>query len=251
MLENSARICRDDLFCLSVEKKFTSRKNNVFLVRTNKPSEKGKYLVYKKYSCQGRMLREIEMLRLLKEKGVPVPQIYGTGGDYILLEYLDGPVFLDHFCWLESISGSESSFLREPAYQSIYSLCRWFKNFYIASREIAGRQLIMGDVNFRNFIVREKIYGIDLEECREGKIEEEVGSLCAYALTYTPSFTVWKMAMVGELLRVLTDELDLNKELVKKEIKKELLVLAGRRGTVKETVKLLASNLLEKNIHFP
>lgn len=250
MLESSAQICRKDLFCYSVEKKFISRKNNVFLVKTSKPGEKEKYLVHKKYSRPGRMPGEIEMLCLLKGKGVPVPQIYNTGENYILLEYLEGPLFLDFFCWQESISGSESSSLKEPAYQSIYSLCRWFKDFYTASREITGRQLIMGDVNLRNFIIREKIYGIDLEECREGKIEEDIGSLCAYALTYSPSFSSWKMAMTGELFQILTGELGLDKDLVKKEIQKELLVIAGRRGTANEMVKLLVGNLLEKSMHF-
>lgn len=250
MTESSARIYIDALYCFSVEKKFISRKNSVFLVKTSHPDEKEKYLVCKKYSRPASMPGEIKMLCLLKKKGVPVPQIYGTGEDYILLEYLEGPLFLDYFCRQESIGGSESRSLNESAYQSIYSLCHWFKGFYRASREIAGKQLIMGDVNFRNFIMREKIYGIDLEECREGKIEEEVGSLCAFALTYDPSFTLWKMAMIGELIRVFTGELKLDKGLVKKEIKKELLVIAARRGTVKEMAQLIESRLLEKSIRF-
>jgi len=249
-LENSVQICNDDLYCFSVEKKFKSRKNKVFLLKSSKPGEKSKYLVQKEYSYPARMPGEVKMLRLLKEKGVPVPQIYGTGENYILLEYLEGPLFADFFFWQESVSGSENSSLIGPAYQLIYSLCRWFKDFYTATREIAGKQIIMGDVNLRNFIIREKIYGIDLEECREGRIEEDIGSFCAYALTYWPSFTSWKMAMVGELMRVLTTELDLDKELVKKEVQRELLIIAERRGTFQEIVKFLVANLLERSVHF-
>jgi tRNA A-37 threonylcarbamoyl transferase component Bud32 len=80
-----------------VEKKFKSRKNNVFLLKSGKPGEKIKYLVQKEYSYPARMPGEVKMLRLLKEKGVPVPQIYGTGENYILLEYLEGPLFADFF----------------------------------------------------------------------------------------------------------------------------------------------------------
>ncbi|MDN5365780.1 MAG: hypothetical protein PWP44_983 [Thermacetogenium sp.] len=246
MPENPASI-DNDFLCFSVEKKFISRKNSVFLVKAGGPGATERYLVCKKYSRPERMAGEAEMLRLLKEKGVSVPQIYGTGKDYILTEYLEGTLLLDRYCLLES-SGSDGGSPGEPASRLLRDLCRWFKGFYQASREIAGRQLIMGDVNFRNFIVREKIYGIDLEECREGEIEEDVGSLCAYALTYTPSFTLWKMALVREMLWLFAAELGLDQEFLKREVKKELLVLAGRRGTLAEMKKLLAGNLLEKRL---
>ena len=239
-----------DLSCYSVEKKIDSKKNDVYLLKTGKSGEKGKYLIYKKYSQPDKMPREIEMLRLLKEKGVAVPQIYYTGDSYILMEYLEGPLFLDFFCWQENICGPVASSLKGPTYQTIYSLCCWFKDFYAATREAAGRQLIMGDVNFRNFIIREKIYGIDMEECREGKIEEDIGSLCAFALTYSPSFTPWKKVMAGELFRVISNELDLDKELLKEEIQKELMAIAVRRDTVREIMKLQAFSLLEKSTYF-
>lgn len=250
MLENSALNCSKRMRCFSVEKKFTSRKNNVFLVKTNKSDNKKKYLVCKKYSRPERMPEEIKMLSLLKEKGAPVPAIYATGDDYVLLEYLEGPLFADFFFWQESVSGSGSHSLAGPAYQSIYSLCCWFKVFYAASRAITGKQLIMGDVNFRNFIIRERIYGIDFEECREGKIEEDLGSLCAFGLTYWPPFTPWKMAMIGELFQIFSSEFRLDKELVKQELQKELLFLSKRRGALQETVKLLLGNLLETSAHF-
>ncbi len=250
MLENSARNFIKVMRCFSVEKKFISRKNNVYLVKTNKPGNKNKYLVCKEYSRPDRMPEERKMLSLLKEKGAPVPEIYGGGDHYILLEYLEGPLFADFFFWQESVSGSESNFLTGPAYQSIYSLCCWFKDFYAASRAIAGKQLIMGDVNFRNFIIRERIYGIDFEECREGKIEEDLGSLCAFGLTYWPPFTPWKMAMIGELFQIFSSEFCLDKELVKQELQRELLFLSSRRGVLQETVKLLVGNLLETSAHF-
>lgn len=250
MLDNSTQISNKDLYCFSVEKKFTSRKNNVFLVKTNSPDQTQKYLVCKEYSRPDRMSEEIKMLSLLKEKGAPVPKIYGAGDNYILLEYLGGPLFADYFFWQESVSGSDNSSLKGPTYQSIYSLCCWFKDFYAMSRAIAGKQLIMGDVNFRNFIIRERIYGIDFEECREGKLEEDIGSLCAFGLTYSPPFSPWKIVMIGELFQIFSSELGLDKELVKQEIQKELLFLSKRRGVLQETLKLLVGNLLESSIYF-
>ncbi len=229
VLDNSSITPKRDPFLFLMDKKIDSRKNKIFLVKNRRASKKGRYLVYKKYSQPEKMPREIEMLSLLKKKKVPVPQVYDTGSDYVLKEYMEGPLFLDFFCWQENACGRSGSTLRGPAYQTIYSLCSWFKDFYAASREITGKQLIMGDVNFRNFIIREKIYGVDLEECREGKIEEDIGSLCAFALTYSPSFTSWKIVMVRELFQVLSSELDLDKELLKEEIQKGLLSIAVRR----------------------
>ncbi len=249
MLENT-QIFLKNLSCFSVEKKIETRKNDVFLLKTSKTGEKEKFIVYKKYSQLDKMPREIEMLYLLKGKGVAVPQIYDTGKNFILMEYLEGPLFIDFFCWQENTCGPVGSSLKGPAYQAIYSLCSWFSAFYAVSREVAGRQLIMGDVNFRNFIIREKIYGINLEECRDGKIEEDIGSLCAFALTYLPSYTSWKISMAGEMFRILSSELDLDKELLKQEIQKELLAISVRRKTIHEMMKFQVFDLLEKSIYF-
>lgn len=103
----------------------------------------------------------------------------------------------------------------------------------------------MGDVNFRNFIIREKIYGLDLEECREGKIEEDIGSLCAFALTYSPSFTPWNIAMAKEMFRILSSELGLDKELLKQEIQREILAISIKRKTIHETMRFQMLDLLD------
>lgn len=249
MPEDSELTCRKSLLGYRVEKKFTSRKNQVFLVKRAESESTG-YLVYKRYSRPDRMRKEIEMLLLLSVSGVPVPQVWATGDDYIVEEYLDGTLLLDGFCWLEDVHGSETTSLADSTRRFVSRLCYWFKAFHNALPEVNGRRLIMGDVNFRNFIVvNEKVYGIDLEECREGSIEEEVGSLCAFALTYNPSFTLWKMVTVGEVLRVFNAEFNLDQEIVIKEIKRQLLFLGEIRGTVKEMEEFLASKLLERYIN--
>lgn len=245
-MNNSVIICVKGVPGI-IQKEFKSKKNNVFLIKT--PDEKRPYVVYKNYARPESMIREVDLLNILKGKGVAVPQIYSTGKDYIYLEYLEGPLLLDSVSWQEEISGSASISLPESTHQLILRLCRWFKQFYQALRQPDGAQLIMGDVNFRNFIVGEIIYGIDFEECREGTIEEEVGSFCAYALTYTPSFTPWKLALIKQLIKVFTYELNMDNELVTKEIKKQLLFLAEIRGTVHEIGGILESNLLEKTIY--
>ena len=64
---------------------------------------------------------------------------------------------------------------------------------------------------------------------REGTIEEEIGSLCV-AFTYKPSFTVWKMAIVGELMRVFINEFNLNPEIQERTQKTAFLSRDKRHG---------------------
>lgn len=213
-----------------IEKNFTSKKNNVYLLKTKKTGGTNEYLVYKKYSCPRRMQKEIEMLSLLKEEGLPVPRILTTGEDYIGLEYLQGTLLLDHYCYLENAQGSLSQSPDESSYIFIYELLSWFKKFYQVTGKITGTTIIMGDVNLRNFILKEVIYGIDFEESRESSIAEEIGSLCAFALTYDPAFTPWKTALVSEMQRIFAEELNLDMELLKKETSGQLSFLARIRG---------------------
>ncbi|MGI6452331.1 MAG: hypothetical protein ACOX0E_02425 [Syntrophomonadaceae bacterium] len=232
----------------AMEKKFLSKKNNVFLFKRVQEGQDPEFLVYKKYSRKDRMAKELEIFQRLSPKGVLVPKVYGTGDDYVLLEYLEGNLLLDLWERQEAALAVAGSSLNRMDYGLISPLCCWFKDFYIALQGIDGRQMIMGDVNFRNFIVNNRIYGIDLEECREGKIEEDVGSLCAFALTYRPAFTSWKIAMVRELLRNFIGEFKLDPELVQKEVSNQLLFLAQIRGTLTETEKILTNNWLGKTI---
>jgi hypothetical protein len=230
-----------------VEKKFTSRKNSVFLVKNMLASAEPQYLVYKKYAYPERMPGEVAMLRVLQAEGIAVPQVYEENKDYILLEYLEGPLLLDCYTRQEGISGSYSDYLDEPTHRLIHLLCRWFKDFYKVVHSIRDQQLLMGDVNFRNFImVKGKIYGIDLEEWREGRIEKEIGSLCAFALTYDPTFTRWKLAMVRELLKVFIGDLNLDKKMLQKAVEQELVFLGQIRGTAEEYDSFLAGDLFAK-----
>lgn len=183
MFENSLPAFKKNSVCFLMEKKIDSRKNNIFLVKNNNSSEKDKYLVYKKYSQPEKMPREIEMLSLLKKRRVPVPQIYDTGKDYALMEYMEGPLFLDFFCWQENAGGYACNSLKGLAYQTIYSLCSWFKDFYAASKEATGKQLIMGNVNFRNFIIREKISASIWKSAGREKLKR---TSAAFALLHSP-----------------------------------------------------------------
>jgi len=229
-----------------VKYRFSSKRNCVCLSK-NGPE----HLVVKVYAQPGTNLKkEKEMLLELKKRGVAVPRIVEADHESITMEYLDGPLLLDIFEQQEKLAGSQGKSLAEPVYLAIHSLCRWLMDFYDAARNIGGEQIILGEVNFRNFIIKEQIFGIDFEQCRHGQIEEDIGKLCAFALTYSPPFTPWKIAAAGELFKILCGELNLDKERVRKEILKELLAIAMRRNSMPEMLQSMIELFLHSSTEF-
>ena len=79
----------------TVEKKFTSRKNSVYLIKREKASDMPMYLVCKKYTYPDRMATEVEMLSLMKSKGVAVPKYIGKTKNTFYWNILR-----DLYCWI-------------------------------------------------------------------------------------------------------------------------------------------------------
>jgi thiamine kinase-like enzyme len=49
--------------------------------------------------------------------------------------------------------------------------------------------IIRGDSILRNFIVTDRIWGVDFEESRAGNPTEDIGSICSSILSTDPMFT--------------------------------------------------------------
>jgi hypothetical protein len=233
-----------------VIKKFESERNDVYLVRhIGEESEQG-FFVLKKYAPPlSKLVLEKELLLELKREGVLVPEIYKACEDLIFMEYINGPLLLDNMLEQETMACPDSSYLALHVCQMINSLSAWLKDFYATTRKLTGKQLILGDISFQNFIIGEKLYGIDFEDCREGDIEEDVGKICAITLTCRPAFTTWKLSLVYEMMTRLTEDLSLNVDRIKKELKKELIRLVPtKKGFAYKNIELLVSNLLERSL---
>jgi len=165
--------------------------------------------------------KEVSILTKLKEAKCNVPMIYLVNEDTIFMEYLEGKTLLN------VIEEMEDSNLN--SIQVLRNLYLWICDFYAS----LGGDIIFGDVNLRNFILNnEKIYGIDFEDCRIGKKEEDMGKLCAYFLTYNPSFTDWKIKNVKDFFMMLINEFGFNQEELLREIEKELVAMERRRNEI-------------------
>ena len=212
-----------------VKERFTSRKNEVYLIDLKREDGEILTCVLKKYMDRRESKsKEAFLLKALGENGLNVPKIYFEGNDYLLLEYIKGKTLLDKLSYMERNQGEN---IKDESNQIVFlKLFKWFQNLYTISKKVLGRDYIFGDINFRNFIVNNKIYGIDLEDCScTGYKEMDGGRFCAYLLTYTPAFTKWKLAATKQAVEIMTRRFDYDEELLKEEIKKELIEIQRRR----------------------
>ena len=195
-----------------------SKRNKVMRI----VKEDGTYIV-KKFENKENYIREKEILNILKNAKVKVPSIIKSEQNSLYLEDLGGITFLD---WYENQEKNNSYDL-----SMIYKLCQWLKDFYKAVFQYYNKQIILSDVNFRNFIItNQEIYGIDFEQTQAGSIAADLGKLTAFALTYDPTMTEWKINFRNIFIDILSKELSIKTEIIIAEEKKELSAIERRRG---------------------
>lgn len=120
----------------------------------------------------------------------------------------------------------------EQAQDMIAQVCAWMMKYYQIIREKIGQQYILGDVHLRNFIYDEstgKVYGVDFEECRPGRIETDVARLFTFILHYEPAFTARKIALAEYLQKIFFASADLDRNFYLQEVTRETEELLQRR----------------------
>jgi tRNA A-37 threonylcarbamoyl transferase component Bud32 len=213
-----------------VENKFKSKKNEVYGIKcTEKNGEEKKYILKVYKTSAGQIEKEFKMLTKLREKGVSVPQVYYVGKDYLMMEYIKGYTLLEHHELNEQIANTKEKQVYQTSKYLIRELFQWLYKFYSAAEEFTGTKIIFKDINLRNFIVKDQIYGVDFEDCCQGDVEEDTGRLCAYILTYSPAFTCWKIEVVKEIYNISTKEYSQDGHRIIKEMEKELEEISKRR----------------------
>lgn len=222
-----------------IQSKFLSKKNNVFSISYQNEEDKTDTGVIKVF---GKRLKQLEkeafMLTILKDKEAAVPRIYFKGDDFLFIEYLGEKTLLDIIIDQESISQKGSDFEKQSNIIIdiiIEKVCICLKSCYFEIKKATGKSIITGDMNLRNFIFRntsyeDELYRIDFEDYRTGIIEEDLGSFCAFILSYYPALTEWKVGLAGKFIISFQKYFCIDINNMKKEIEKSLSVLNLRRG---------------------
>jgi hypothetical protein len=209
--------------------RFYSKKNQVSLIRFVDIMGRNWEWVVKKYNIsQDSLNREVEILNTLYKEGLSVPRLIYRGDDYLIMEYVSGKTLLEFI--EEKEMETQNNTIQFEVLKAIENLAHWLKKYYKILDKAYGKNLIVGDVNFRNFIVGDKIYGVDFENYRRGRVEEDIGKLCAFALTYNPPFTTWKCILVDSLKEIMSEILEVSIDAITIEMVKELDEIIKRRN---------------------
>jgi hypothetical protein len=165
-------------------KEYFSRVNSVFLIESL--SNKNQQFILKDFGNNSERIRaELDGIKVFESIS---PKIYYSDSRYLVHEYIPGATFLSCFEDAEK-NDSDPDKLINPFIE------------FLKSAYDSAPGYILGDINFNNFIIRENsqqntctlpISFIDYESVKLGEIEEDIGRIIAFALTYDPALTDWK-----------------------------------------------------------
>ena len=173
-----------------VQKRFTSKKNTVCYVILN-----GKPRVLKWYApgFKKNMETEYEILSNGSSKlNMPTPLENDEKNNVIAMSYIIGENLCD-------IINDEKTTMSEKQ-RLMHLLAEWFSKFHVFFKK-KDKVRIRGDSILRNFILTDRVWGVDFEESRYGKPIEDIAGMCASILSTDPMFTDEKF----QLCRIFID----------------------------------------------
>lgn len=161
-----------------LQKRFESKKNTVAYVILN---DKPRVLKWYAPGFIKNMQIEYTILKQGSSKlNIPTPLDRDLKNNVIIMSYIVGKNLCD------VINDEKTSFNEKENH--INSLAEWFVKFHDHFK-INDNFTIRGDATLRNFIVSDRIWGIDFEEARRGKPIEDIAGICSSILTTNPMFT--------------------------------------------------------------
>jgi tRNA A-37 threonylcarbamoyl transferase component Bud32 len=172
-----------------IQKKFTSKKNTVcYVFLNNKPR------VLKWFAPGFRKNMETEYTILKKGSSkinIPTPLDNDKKNNVIVMSYIIGENLSD------VINDEKITILEKQ--RLMYLLAEWFYKFHTYFRRV-DKVCIRGDSILRNFILTDRLWGVDFEESRYGKTIEDIAVMCASILSTYPMFTDGKLQLIRNFI---------------------------------------------------
>jgi hypothetical protein len=202
-------------------KEYFSRVNSVFLIESL--SNKNQQFILKDFGNNSERIRaELDGIKVFESIS---PKIYYSDSRYLVHEYIPGATFLSCFEDAEK-NDSDPDKLINPFIE------------FLKSAYDSAPGYILGDINFNNFIIRENsqqntctlpISFIDYESVKLGEIEEDIGRIIAFALTYDPVFKDWKYRFVKKFINQSLVILKVSEDKICRYIELEFEAMRTRR----------------------
>ncbi len=231
----SSFLKQEDITSIYRKEKLFSRKNDVYRIEVQSMTGIKNYVLkqYKGRDRQTRIKTELFFYDLLGGDELKVPGIYYSDREVVVMEYMGSRTLLDYIIQEENlardkdISGSRDYFVQ---LKHLTGAIGYIYGFNKRLKRLTGKSYVLNDMNHRNFLFYSgEVCRVDLEECREGIVEEDIGKFIAFLLTYDPAFTEWKMSAADYMKSFCRDIMDADISTIDREIKKELVRMAARR----------------------
>lgn len=204
--------------------KFPSKKNSVYLVERGE-----KKYILKLYSSD-RWENEYKVLKSAYDLGLAVPEPIEAKDRAILMQFIEGNTVNDYL-------GTDLM------NDMVLRVASWLARFHLAFFD-NGNVLLKSDAILKNFIVSDRIYGIDFELSRMGKPEEDVGEAISYILDTDPMFTEDKFRLSCKFMRRYEKESGIRLNDIEDSIAKSLIEAAGFRTGQREIILKKAKDII-------
>ena len=167
-----------------IQDKLESKKNTVAYVTLD---DKPRVLKWFVPGLKRQMKIEYDVLKKGSSK-LNIPSIYKMDekNNVLIMNYIIGENLCD-------LINDEKTTTNEKKRLMIL-LAEWFNEFHNHFKT-EDQFRIRGDSTLRNFILTDRIWGVDFEESRMGKVVEDIAEMCSSILSTDPMFTSEKFQL--------------------------------------------------------
>jgi hypothetical protein len=205
---------------VEIVKRFKSKKNNVYLVKSN-----GDFKVLKKYSDINNFEKEKSFYEILKLEKIRIPNVIKENIEEksMLFEYIG------YRTAVEMIEKYELESKEDECIKLILKIYEWLKDFHSITY-IKENNLCFFDLSLRHFIIyRDEIYGIDFESITEGSISLDVGRMLAMYLYYDKIKSDFKLKVLEKVKKQILAEEHIRPEDLDYSLRREEEMIKIRR----------------------
>jgi len=232
---NSGFLKQENITGIYSKEKLFSRKNDVFKIEVGSCSGIKQYVLkqYRGESRHSRIKNELYFYKLLGNNGLKAPNIYYTGEDMVIMEFMGTRMLLDYIIQEEN-SVRDENISKHGDYlgqlPSLKGTLNYIYDFNKKLKVLTGKSYVLNDMNHRNFLLpKGTVCRVDFEDCREGAVEEDMGKFIAFFLTYDPAFTAWKRSVSESIKAYCSNNMDVDTYVIDREVEKELGRMVQRR----------------------
>jgi len=220
-----------------IQKEFASKKNTVAYVTID-----GKPRVLKWFVPGLKKNLENEYKILMDGKAdINIPNVFEKDkeNNVLILNYIIGENLCD-------IINDQKTTKKEKE-RLIILLAEWYIDFHKHYRNDTTF-MIHGDSNLRNFLLTDRIWGVDFEETRKGRPIEDISRMCASILTTDPMFTTEKYDLCQKFIEYYSKNVQWNLTNVNNEISYALLERIQWRPSQEEMIRKHSKKIRKKGL---